>query len=202
MVLNMAETMPVSPELGHQLIIEEVRSTTDGGWYRIAPTGKQAWMRFFSFYMMSIGCVVLILLALFLPDYLFDYSQRGDDFIGFFMKFIGWAALILAFIAAVISARRMLVLYIQPELGKLTMGSYWQKPNFSYVVDISEIQRIEIMPPSGLFNKLELVVSLDGISSVIADAFGDKTDLEVVQNWILKLHQSGGSSTNSEDSVV
>ena len=179
--------MPAQPALGHGLRLEAVRD----GWCRIAPTRAQALWRFGRAFAFGAGIALLAVAAIYLPDFVFDYARRGEEFVSFFAKYIGVVAGFLVIVAAIVAARGMETVYVHPTQRRILQCGFWARPDFENAIGLEEVERFSLEMSGGFFRRTRVDAHLQGGSVTVAEVFGDGADADALERWLNALSISG-----------
>ncbi len=185
---NTAEEQPLrKPEFGHQLKI--VPCQFEGGqWVKIVPNGIQRFQEFVHTFLKGIGLAVLVLSVIYLPDFIFDYSQRGESFVEFFGKFFSLAVLFVA-VATVIAVRiRDMSLFIEPDKKRILCARSLSDKTVDLSVELSELETVTLEAPSGFFKRSRVMTKVRGADVILVESYGTHfEDMEALRDWLSSL---------------
>ena len=182
------------PTLNHQL---ELRADAlRASWFKIVPRRAQRAMQFVVLWAKCIVFVVLVLAAIFLPDYLFDYSQRGDAFGSFFFKFLGVAAAIVFVLAFGWAMKRVRVIYVNDAQGRILESGLFERVDYENALEIAEIERLEVEKTRGILTKSVLNAVVKGQRIPVIETYGGDEDLAAVRDWLFALRRVHGAKEN------
>jgi len=136
----------------------------------------------------------LVIFVLYLPDYVFDYSQRGEGFGRFFFQYIIATVLVLSFASTLYIFLKNRTIYVDIKNRRIVFARFltdktWDEEG----IDFSEINSIETVPTNSMFGTNKVVLLANGEYHIAADAKSLKGDLELLADWLKRL--AGGENS-------
>ncbi len=198
MSLETKEVGPIPcPAFGKALAMTKVQKNIHGEsreFICIKPTMRTELYRVFKTMCGSFAAAFLLLILFYLPDYVFDYSQRGEGFIRFFFRYILVMVVILSFASTLYVFLKNRTLYIDQQCRRIIFARFltdktWDEEG----VDFNEINSIETVPTNSMFGTTKVVLLAHGEYYIAADAKSPKGDLEALANWLKGL--TGGENS-------
>lgn len=127
----------------------------------------------------------LIMLAIYLPEYVFNYSNRGENFIKFFFIYLGALMLLMILIGFIKVIMTNRTVYIDEKSKRIIFAKHindttWEKKG----IDFSEISCIEPMPTNSMFGTSKVAVLANGEYYIVADAKRFQGELESLSEWL------------------
>lgn len=184
----MTQTSFHVPRLTETHLAEEVSCTVNGKAYRLIrlrPTLPNTLVRLAMTCIRFLGIAFLVMLVIYLPDYVFDYARRGEDFLQFFFIYLGImaaAVLAAAMVTVLLSPR---TLYIDPQEQRITFSRVFsartleQKSiRFSDVVSLDKQITANPLTPS----RLTLIAGEQEF--VVAEIGYGHKDMPVLYDWL------------------
>ena len=183
------ENKPVScPKFGKVLKSCNIVQTINGKehhFIKIFPTFRSELKR-----TLTITCGIgaagfLIMLAIYLPEYVFNYSNRGENFIELFFIYLGALMLIMILVGFVRVIMTSRIVYIDEKARRIIFArrinnATWEKKG----IDFSEISCIEPMPTNSMFDTSKVAVLANGEYYIVADAKCFQGELESLSEWL------------------
>ena len=179
---NNTEVSRQLPELGHQLRVSKCQSMD--GWYCISLMPAQKIRSFALIFVQGLLLSVVVMIVLFGPDFLFDYSHRGSEFVAFFWKFITIACLLVTVCSFFVMLMRCTSVFVNLKENKIVCANRLTAKCAVESVSISEIESIEAEPVSGMLKRARLIVRVHDADVVLAETLGDNEDIIELRDWI------------------
>lgn len=185
----MAQTTFEIPKLTEANRLEEVSRFINGKTYhliRLRPTVLNTLLRLLLTGMRAMGFAFMVMLVLYLPDYVFDYSTRGGDFLRFFFIYIGIMLAIVFAISLVFICLRQRTLYIDPEDKTITFSLLFTAKTLERrSIQFSDIVSIDKQITSNPLTPSLLTVIAREKEFVIAEICYGQKDIHLLYDWLM-----------------
>ena len=177
------------PVLGDGLAVREVRFGLPGQetrlWRRVSATRRSFLSALGIAFVQGMALALLAMVALYLPDFLFDYANRDPDFLSFLGKFFLIAIGLMVVVALVSAWLRQAVVFIDEEGRRLVFARRLTRETYEGEgVNFEKISRVLFMPPEGRWGLSRISVEVGDRMRVVANVRGQCEDLETLYGWL------------------
>ncbi|MBQ1267533.1 MAG: hypothetical protein IIY06_12405 [Proteobacteria bacterium] len=184
----MTQKSIILPELTEANRVEEVVRFVDGKTYhliRLRPTVFNTFLRLCMTGARALSLAFIVMLAIYLPDYVFDYSNRGDDFLRMFFIYLGVMLAVVLAGSVMFVLMRPRTLYIDPEEKRITFARFFtakslaqQSIRFSDIVSLDKQIKASPLVPS------TLTVIAQEQEFIVAEICYGKKDIHLIYEWL------------------
>lgn len=183
--VSMSESFPT---LGRQLLtcpIQHNKGSKSESWLRLRPSWHTRFAMMGMAFVQGMFFAFLALAVLYLPDYLFDYGHRNENFLAFFAKFFGIAVFCIALAAGFSTFIRETVVYLDLQRGRVLISRRLNAKTIQErALAFRDISSINLRASEGKFRRSRLFIEFDNREPMlIAESRGRDEDLIALRDW-------------------
>ncbi len=158
---------------------------------RLTPTPATQFFRIITSALNLLAIAFLVVLALYLPEYVFDYSSRNDAF----QRFFGYYILIMVLIILLIGVIKVMIspsiCYIDVDGKKMIFARTLNETTYQQKsVDFRDVSSIELVPTIGMFGTNKVLVLVNDDYYIVTESKKRSDELEQLTDWLKAITKS------------
>lgn len=179
---------PVCPDFSKIIRKSEITKSVNGKsqtFVRFSPTFYTQTLRVLTTALNVLAFMVLVLMALYLPDYVFDYSQRSGDFGEFFLIYLGSLLAGVVLIGMIVVMFSPRICYVGIEAKRMVFAQKLSDATFEQAgVRFDEIESVELQKTTGFLGTHKVAVLARGEYWVLAESKKFDPEFDALVNWL------------------